>query len=165
MAPGRLLAFLLLGASAAPAPGSFQARVVSITDGDTFTVLDQRRQIRIRLYGVDCPESGQPFHRRATQRTAELIFGKTVTIEPRSRDRYGRLVASVLLTDGRSLNHLLVAEGLAWHYRQFAPRDYTLARLEQSARRARRGLWQDPAPVPPWQWRRMRRGARQWSLP
>jgi len=160
-----ILALLLLAESAASATQSFQAPVVSIADGDTFTVLFQRRQIRIRLHGIDCPEPGQPFHRRATQRAGELIYGKTVTIEPRSRDRYGRLVASVLLPDGRSLNHILVAEGFAWHYRQYAPHDATLARLEQSARAARRGLWQDPAPVPPWQWRKARRSARQWSLP
>ncbi len=160
-----LASVLALLLSAVPLPQSFQARVVSIADGDTFTVLLHRQQIRIRLHGIDCPEPGQPFHRRATQRTAELAFGKTVTIEPRSRDRYGRLVASVLLPDGRSLNHILVTEGLAWHYRQYAPNDTTLARLEQSARSARRGLWQDPSPVPPWQWRKARRSARQWSLP
>ncbi|MEJ5368115.1 MAG: thermonuclease family protein [Bryobacteraceae bacterium] len=148
-----------------PLSQPFQARVVSIADGDTLTVLHQRRQIRIRLHGIDCPEPGQPFHRRAAQRTAQLAFGQTVTILPQSRDRYGRLVASVLLPDGRSLSQILVAEGLAWHYRQYAPNDTTLARLEQSARSARRGLWQDPAPVPPWQWRKVRRGARQWSLP
>lgn len=156
-----LASVLVLLLSAVPLPQSFRARVVSIADGDTFTVLFQRQQIRIRLHGIDCPEPGQPFYRRATQRTADLAFGKTVTIEPRSRDRYGRLVASVLLPDGRSLSHILVAEGFAWHYRQYAPHDATLARLEQSARAARRGLWQDPSPVPPWQWRKARRSARQ----
>lgn len=158
MAARRSIALLLLvfalTACAQPLPPSFQARVTSITDGDTLTVLFNRQQIRIRLYGIDCPEPGQPFHARATQRTAALAHGQLVTVKPESRDRYGRLVAWVVLPDGRSLNETLVAEGLAWHFRRYAPRDTRLARLEQSARDARRGLWQDPAPIPPWEWRR-----------
>jgi len=135
-------------------PPSFPARVVSVADGDTLTVLQNRQQIRIRLYGIDCPESGQPFHTRANRRTAELAHGRTVTIRAESRDRYGRLVAWVILPDGRSLNEILVAEGLAWHFRRYAPRERRLMQLEQEARDARRGLWQEPAPVPPWEWRR-----------
>ncbi len=135
----------------------FAARVVSVADGDTLTVLYNRQQIRIRLYGIDCPEPGQPFHRRATQRTGELVHGRTVTVRPESGDRYGRLVAWILLPGGRSLNEILVAEGLAWHYRRYAPREKRLARLEEEARDARRGLWQDPRPVPPWEWRRASR--------
>lgn len=135
-------------------PQSFQARVVAVADGDTLTVLQDRQQIRIRLYGIDCPEKGQPFHARASRRTAELAQGRTVTVRTESRDRYGRLVAWVILPDGRSLNEILVAEGMAWHFRRYAPRERRLMQLEQEARDARRGLWQDPAPVPPWEWRR-----------
>ncbi len=150
-----LLWLALLPLPARPLPTQpFAARVVSVTDGDTLTVLHDRQQIRIRLYGIDCPEPGQPFHRRATQRTGELAHGRTVTVRPESGDRYGRLVAWILLPDGRSLNEILVAEGLAWHYRRYAPRQERLARLEEEARDARRGLWQDPRPVPPWEWRR-----------
>lgn len=135
-------------------PQTFQARVVSVADGDTLTVLQNRQQIRIRLYGIDCPEKDQPFHTRASRRTAELAQGRTVTVRTESRDRWGRLVAWVTLPDGRSLNEILVAEGLAWHFRRYAPREKRLIQLEREARDARRGLWQDPAPVPPWEWRR-----------
>lgn len=141
----------LLLALALPQP--FEGRVVSVADGDTLTVLLNRDQIRIRLYGIDCPEPNQPFHTRATRRTAELAHGKTVAVRPVSRDRYGRLVAWVVLPGGRSLNETLVAEGLAWHFRRYAPREARLAELEQAARDARLGLWRDPAPIPPWLWR------------
>jgi endonuclease YncB( thermonuclease family) len=151
------LLLLLAAALAQPLPPAFQARVVSITDGDTLTVLHNRQQIRIRLYGVDCPEPGQPFHTRATQRTAALAHGKNVTVRPQSNDRYGRIVAWIVLPDGRTLNEVLLAEGLAWHYRRYAPRETRLASLEQDARDARRGLWQDPDPIPPWEWRRASR--------
>jgi len=55
--------------------------------------------------------------------------------------------------DGRVLNHELVKAGFAWWYRRYAPDDDTLVQLEQEARDAKRGLWVDPHPVPPWQWR------------
>lgn len=75
----------------------------------------------------------------------------------RDTDRYGRVVGEVLLPDGRSLNRELVRAGLAWWYRQYAPTDTLLAQLEAEARAAHQGLWSDPAPVPPWAWRKQRR--------
>jgi endonuclease YncB( thermonuclease family) len=74
-------------------------------------------------------------------------------------DRYGRLVGEVLLPDGRNLSHELVRAGLAWWYAYFAKQDVVLAALEQEARSARRGLWQDASPIPPWEWRKMRKAA------
>lgn len=151
---------LLLAACLPLVAESFSGRVVSVADGDTITVLRGREQVRVRLYGIDCPESEQPFGRRARQRTAELVFGRTVTGRAEGRDRYGRLLGWVELPGGGTLNEQLVAEGLAWHYRRFAPREARLARLEMEARAARRGLWQDPHPVPPWEWRRPARRRR-----
>ena len=75
-------------------------------------------------------------------------------MEPTDRDQYGRLVADVILPDGRNLNRELVRAGLAWWYRRYAPHDAELEALEAEARAARRGLWADPHPVPPWEWRR-----------
>ena len=83
-----------------------------------------------------------------------LVFQQTVTVAIRDTDRYGRLVGEVLLPDGRSLNQELVKAGMAWWYRQYAPNDTTLAQFEADARTAKRGLWADAHPVPPWQWRK-----------
>jgi micrococcal nuclease len=133
----------------------FQARVVAITDGDTIRVLrDEHVQLKIRLHGIDCPESGQPFGHRAKEFTGDMVFGKTVTIRVMDTDRYGRTVAEVFLADGRVLNRELVRAGLAWWYRRYAPRDGELADLEREARQARRGLWADADPLAPWEWRR-----------
>jgi endonuclease YncB( thermonuclease family) len=79
-----------------------------------------------------------------------------VTVQVKDTDRYGRPGGEVLLADGRSLNQELVRAGLAWWYRQYAPHDTTLAQLEAEARAAKRGLWADAAPVPPWAWRKAR---------
>jgi micrococcal nuclease len=132
----------------------FPAKVVGISDGDTLTVLTANKtQVKIRLHGIDCPESGQDFGSRAKEATSELTFGKKVTIHPRDTDRYGRTVADVILPDGRSLNHELVSAGYAWWFRKYATNDRDLARLEADARTARRGLWAALNPVPPWDWR------------
>ncbi len=69
------------------------------------------------------------------------------------QDRYGRTIGEVMLPDGRVLNHELVKAGFAWWYRKYAPDDDALEQLEQEARDAKLGLWVDPHPVPPWEWR------------
>lgn len=153
-----LRAHIRLLLTAAVAVGSlfaeqFVGKVVAITDGDTLKVLRGGAEVRVRLHGIDAPERRQPFAARARQFVGDLAFGKTVTIVVRDHDRYRRLVVEMILPDGRSLNNELVRSGLAWWYRRYAPADKTLERLENEARRARRGLWSDRSPVAPWEWR------------
>ncbi len=83
-------------------------------------------------------------------------FKKTVTVRVHDVDRYGRQVAEIILPGGRNLNQEIVRAGLAWWYRQYARHDKELERLEAEARAAKRGLWADKAPVPPWDFRRRR---------
>jgi endonuclease YncB( thermonuclease family) len=128
----------------------FSGKVVAIADGDTLSVLRDGKAVKIRLHGIDTPEKAQPFATQARQFTSDLVFGQTVTVKVREVDRYGRLVGEVILPDGRSLNHELVAAGMAWWYRQYAKDDATLEALETEARAARRGLWSDPHAVAPW---------------
>ena len=146
--------FLSCFAIASPAIAEFAGKVIGVSDGDTMTVLRDRSQVRIRLYGIDCPETGQDFGSRAKQFTADLAFGKVVKVVPRDRDRYGRLVADVVLPDGRVLNDELVKAGLAWWYRDHAQNIGTLPQLEAEAREAKRGVWSQPNPLPPWEWRK-----------
>ncbi len=149
------ISFALLASQALAA--DFTGRVVGVSDGDTITVLHNGKGERIRLHGIDCPEKRQAFGNRAKQFTSNLVFGKTVTVQVLDRDRYGRTVGVVLLPDGRSLNHELVKAGFAWWYWRYTPDDETLAQLEREARAAKRGLWADAEPVPPWEWRVMRK--------
>ena len=132
----------------------FTGKVVGISDGDTISVLREGKAVKVRLHGVDTPEKAQAFGTQARQFTGDLAFQQTVTVMIRDTDRYGRLVGEVLLPDGRSLNQELVKAGMAWWYRPYAPNDTTLAQLEAEARTAKRGLWADAHPVPPWQWRK-----------
>ena len=135
---------------------SFQGHVVAITDGDTLRVLRKREQVRVRLHGIDAPERKQPFGTRARQYAGDLAHEKLVRVEVKKTDRYGRAVGVIILPDGRNLNHEMVRAGFAWWVQEYAPRDKSLARLEQDARKAKRGLWTDDAPVPPWEYRRVR---------
>ena len=119
----------------------FPARVVGVSDGDTITVLTaEKRQVKIRLLGIDAPETDQDFGGHAKQACSDLAFGKPVTIREHDKDRYGRTVAEVILPDGRSLNRELVGSGMAMWYRAYAPHDRELEQLEENAKAAKRGL-------------------------
>ena len=134
----------------------FTAPVIGISDGDTIKVLQDGVSKRIRLWGIDCREMKQAFGTRAKQFTGDLAFGKTVTLRVHDVDRYGRQVAEIILPDGRNLNQEIVRAGFAWWYRQYARDDKELERLESEAKAAKRGLWADKDPMPPWEFRRRR---------
>ncbi len=131
----------------------FRAKVVRIVDGDTIEVMGEGQPKRVRFVGIDAPERKQPFGSQARQFVGQKVFGKTVTIRSAGIDAYRRILGEVILADGRSLNQELVVNGLAWHYKRFSA-DCQLARLEDEARAARRGLWSDRNPIPPWDFRR-----------
>ena len=141
------LLLILLTPSLALAVTEYQSEVVSVLDGDTIDVLHNQRPERIRLNGIDCPEKGQAFGKRAKQAASQLVFGKEVTLQAYGLDKYGRTIADVLLPDGANVNHTLVKEGWCWWYRKYAPGDTVLEGLENDAREARKGLWADPQPV------------------
>ena len=143
-----------------PAPilaNAFSGPVVSVLDGDTIEVLHNNHAERIRLNGIDCPEKGQAFGKRAKQAASDLTFKKDVTLLTHGLDKYGRTLADVLLSDGANVNYTLVKDGWCWWYRKYAPKDTLLEGLEHEAREAKKGLWVDPHPIPPWEWRKRSR--------
>lgn len=133
---------------------AFFAQVVSVLDGDTIEVLHDTHPERIRLHGIDCPEKSQAYGQKAKRATSALVFGKEVTIQTHGKDRYQRTIADVILSDGTNVNQQLVRDGFCWWYRKYAPNDTELENLETEAREAKRGLWNDPAPIPPWDYRK-----------
>lgn len=155
----RSILFLLL----LPLPCFAQlcGKVVSVHDGDTFTLLvDGKRQVKVRLHGIDCPERGQAFGNAAREYVANLIAGRRVCIDSTDTDRYGRVIAIVPTPcpspkgcPPTSINERLLADGLAWHYKKY-DKNPEWAKLEDIARRNKKGLWQQPNPVIPWEWRK-----------
>ena len=134
--------------------GDFSGPVVSILDGDTLEVLHNQHPERIRLSGIDCPEKGQAYGQKAKQAASDLVFGKEVSVQTHGHDKYKRTIGDVSLPDGMNLNQELVKQGWCWWYQKYAPGDTVLEGLENEAREARKGLWVDPQPVPPWEWRK-----------
>lgn len=144
---------------------TFEGRVVGIADGDTITVLtDGKRQVRVRLYGVDCPESKQAYGTRARQFTRDKVAGKRVEVEVQDLDRYGRTVGIVTIPDGSILNADLLDGGMAWLYSAYckAPVCREWKAREAAARKAKVGLWADANPTPPWDFRKAQRSGKTW---
>jgi micrococcal nuclease len=130
---------------------------VGVLDGDTIEVLYNRHPERIRLSGIDCPEKGQAYGQKAKQAASDLVFGNEVTLQRHGQDRYGRTLADALLMNGTNVSHELVKAGWCWWYQTYALKDTVLERLEKNAQEGRLGLWADPQPVPPWEWRKRKR--------
>lgn len=126
--------------------------VVGISDGDTITVMHEGKGEKIRLYGIDSPERGQAFTKKAKQFTSKMVYGKTVDVEPKDTDRYGRTVA-LIYVDGQSLNESLIKNGFAWVYRKYCKEAFCEEWLdfEIVARYGKIGLWREPDPIPPWE--------------
>jgi len=132
------------------------ATVIAISDGDTLTVLTpENQQIRVRLAEIDAPERRQPFGTRSRQSLAEICYRKEATLTSTRTDRFGRTVARVHC-NGMDANAEQVRRGMAWVYDGFAT-DMKLFVLQAEAREEKRGLWVEPNPVKPWEWRRQQR--------
>jgi len=174
------LAFLPLPGIAATLTG----RVIGVYDGDSITVLDAgRRQYKIRLIGIDASEFRQAFGTRSKQNLSDLVFGKDVVVEWKKHVPKNRILGKVLVDDSgvdcgfrdcrKTLDAGLaqVRDGFAWHYKQYereqSPEDRArYASAERNAREKRSGLWADPQPVPPWEWRHTKKsGTRHPSSP
>jgi len=127
-------------------------QVVAIHDGDTLILLHDRQQVKVRLVEIDAPELGQPFGQRAKQSLSDLCYNKTASLDTHGRDKYGRTLARVTC-DGQDANAEQVRRGMAWVYNRYARPVSPLYRLQDEAKAACRGLWADPSPIPPWEWR------------
>jgi micrococcal nuclease len=150
-----LIVAAVLGLGAGPAE-PLHLRVVGVHDGDTFTGLDDSEtQFKIRLDAIDAPELGQPFGQASKKALSEKVFGKDVVVVPKTKDKYGRTVGHVMI-NGRDVNLEMLEEGMAWHYKHY-DHNARLARAEEEARAAKKGLWADRDPVPPWEWRASKR--------
>lgn len=129
-------------------------KVIGIKDGDTFVVLIDGKQQVVRLEHIDCPEKNQPYGARAKAFVSEHSFNKYVVLAHHNKyDRNHRLIAEVILPDGRNLNKELVKGGLAWHFKKYSDNP-AYAALENQARKNKAGLWKERNPVAPWEWRR-----------
>jgi len=138
---------LVLPVHATPLHG----RTFGIQDGDTLTILVGRQTTKVRIAEIDAPEHRQAFGQRAKEALAYLCHGQSATFDSSSKDGYGRTVSRVSCA-GTDVSAYMVSNGLAWVYPRYA-RDPRLFELQDAARAQRRGLWADPNPIPPWDFR------------
>jgi endonuclease YncB( thermonuclease family) len=151
---------LLLSGPVLAADKTSTVKVVAVHDGDTITCLtDGKQQMKVRLDAIDAPELGQPFGQASKQTLSSMVFGKLVTVIEKKKDKYGRTIGHVIV-DGRDTNLLMIEQGMAWHYKQFS-KNARLDKAEADARAAKKGLWSNRDPVPPWDWRRGERGRKE----
>ena len=135
----------------------FTGKVVGVTDGDTFVVMQDAQRVRVRLWQVDAPEFPQRFGSRARLALLRLVYEQQVQVRFVERDAQGDVLAQVTV-DGRDINREMVALGMAWTAPDTPPQ-MPLVAVQETARSARLGLWEDPHPVPPWEWRDRQSGA------
>jgi len=159
---------------------TIEGYVTKISDGDTIQVNCQGAKVKVRLYGIDAPETeksnkktghvskpGQPYGEEAYQALKSKVNRKSVKLDIMAVDQYKRSVGIVWL-DGKNINKEMVAEGYAWAYRQYLDRPHAseYIELEDQARAKRLGLWEQNNPQPPWEFRRSlkkgKKGRKSW---
>lgn len=139
-----------------------EGKVVGVTDGDTVTVLVDRREVKVRVAGIDAPEKRQAFGQRSKEHLSACAFGKAVSVQWNKTDRYGRTIGKVT-ADGVDCGLRQIQDGMAWHYKAYAKEQsqtdraaYAEAEVQAIARKV--GLWSDPHPTPPWEFRHPDKG-------
>jgi endonuclease YncB( thermonuclease family) len=132
---------------------TFAGRVTEVVKGDVLVVAHGEKPEKVRAAGVDCPELAQPFGPEAKKFTSDLVLNKDVSVEQLGTDNEGKTIARITLSDGRSLDEELLTEGMGWYYEMHPGNSESLRRLAAKAITAKKGLWTDPAPLAPWDFR------------
>ena len=160
---------LIFTSLAYASPTRLEGRIREVTDGDTVTLVDNGQGVhKIRLNGIDAPEASQAFGGASKRHLEALVARKYVVAECVKRDKYKRLVCKLLI-DNTDVNLTQVESGFAWHFKKYQsdqlPADRQLyAAAERNARAAKKGLWQEPNPLAPWDFREMKK-TRAYSKP
>ncbi|WCJ19972.1 hypothetical protein M5689_002239 [Euphorbia peplus] len=128
-------------------------RVIHIQNEDILA-----RKYRIRLRGIDAPESKMPYGKESQEELVKLVQGKCLRIFVYNEDRYGRSVGDIY-SNGIFVQEVMLKKGFAWHYDAYDKR-LELAQWEADARKKRLGLWAAKNPTEPWEWRKARREAK-----
>jgi len=139
-------------------PDTFRFSVSRVKDGDTVVVEGKNGDtITVRVWGIDAPESSQPYGPVATDVARQIVGSGTVTVEVMDEGPYGRIIGRVQ-KGGTDLAASLALSGCAWHSRRYST-SQQIREAEQKARQEARGLWAQDNPVPPWQYRKRRQPA------
>lgn len=165
-----LLALLSISSAFAKEPIRTVVGIVTkISDGDSVSIHDDLgTKLKIRLYGIDAPETekssrrtgqvskeGQPYGEESYWALQGKLERQRIRVDILDIDKYKRMVGIIWLND-RNINREMVQEGHAWAYRKYLKTPYAseFIGLEEQARSERKGLWKDNNPTPPWEFRK-----------
>ena len=137
-------------------------KVIKVSDGDTISVKKLKNNvldgdlIKIRLYGVDAPEKDQDFGYESKKALMNYVSNKTIEIDIKSKDRYGRSVG-ILYVDGRNINEELLRDGYVWYYEQYDKNNERSRLLQENAMKNKLGLFSKKGYVEPWKFRKAKK--------
>ncbi|WP_297407397.1 thermonuclease family protein [uncultured Cetobacterium sp.] len=146
---GLLLTFCALGKN-------ISGKVIKVADGDTITILDKGKKVRVRFYGIDAPEKKQEYGLKSFNILKKLVNKKEVTVHIKDKDQYGRVVGIVYLSD-KNINLYMLKSGNAWWYKRYAKNEYKFRLAVKEAQKKDLGLWKEKNPTPPWIFRKNNR--------
>jgi micrococcal nuclease len=132
---------------------ALSGKIVGVHDGDSVTLLTSAKEtVKLRLEGIDAPESKQPFGTAAKKTLSDMVFGEAIKFDALGEDRYGRTLARIYKADGTDVNLSMVKQGMAWHFEKYS-QEGALKKAQAEAKAAKMGLWAQEA-IPPWEWRK-----------
>lgn len=139
-------------------------QAVKVSDGDTLNVQKVENGkfvgeiVKIRMFGIDAPEKTQDYGIESKQALEKLVNGKTLEIEEKNRDRYGRTVA-VVYVNGKNVNEEMVKNGNAWWYQEYDKKDTKMQAYQENAKKNKLGLFGKKGYVEPWNYRKEKKAA------
>lgn len=137
-----------------------QGNIIKVYDGDTLTILHNGEKIKVRLYGIDAPESNQNYGKEATSHLLTLCpIGSNATLKIKDKDKYNRIVG-IVFCNGIDVNANQVENGLAWAYKEYS---LAYVHLEIQARLAHKGLWSEENPIKPSIYRKQISQYKEWA--
>ena len=137
-------------------------KVIKVSDGDTISVKKLKNNvldgdlIKVRLYGVDAPEKDQDFGYESKKALMNYVSKKTIEIDIKSKDRYGRSVG-ILYVDGRNINEELLRDGYVWYYEQYDKNNERSRLLQENAMKNKLGLFSKKGYIEPWKFRKAKK--------
>ena len=137
-------------------------KVIKVSDGDTISVKRLKNGvldgdlIKVRLYGVDAPEKDQDFGYESKKALINYVADKTIEIDIKSKDRYGRSVG-ILYVDGRNINEELLRDGYVWYYEQYDKNNERSRLLQENAMKNKLGLFSKKGYIEPWKFRKAKK--------
>jgi micrococcal nuclease len=146
--------FLILATSAYAQ--TLEGKVTHVKDGDSIYIQHGNDETEIRFFGIDAPEWNQPYGKAATQYLIDEILGKIVRVEITHIGSWGRPIGKIYC-GLNYINENMIFKGLAWVYRAYCDDCDHWIGYETWAKRDKLGLWADPNPIPPWEYRHMKK--------